>query len=133
MNISKQDAMHMGVAKVMAKQSTCLRKKVGCVITDPNGHILSTGYNGAPTGHDHCTTSTCVTKETCDAIHAEQNAIARLREPKEAWILYCTTRPCLACQKLISATAIQRVVYVEETDSPHFSNLYSLEQYNDTV
>lgn len=123
--------MNMEVAKVMADQSTCLRRQVGCVITDDSGHILSTGYNGTPSGHEHCNNDNCVTKETCDAIHAEQNAIARLRQPKEARVLYCTTKPCLACQKLISATSINLVIYLEETGSKHFSNKYKLEAYNE--
>ena len=91
MNRNKQDKMCLAVATVMLKQSTCLRRRVGCVIVDAEGHILSTGYNGTPKDHEHCNERSCTLKETCDAIHAEQNAIAHLRQPERAWTLYCTT------------------------------------------
>ena len=40
---------YLDIAKSVAERSTCLRKKVGCVIVN-NDEIISTGYNGAPRG-----------------------------------------------------------------------------------
>src|SRR6185369_17662947 len=45
------------VARAIAKQSTCLRRQVGCVLTDARGHVLSTGYNGVASGMPHCNDS----------------------------------------------------------------------------
>jgi dCMP deaminase len=42
------------VCQVIAKQSTCLRRSVGCVLVDSRGHVLSTGYNGVAPGRVHC-------------------------------------------------------------------------------
>ncbi len=45
----------MRMAKFIAEDNTsCLGRKVGTVITNKYGVILSTGYNGAPRGLPHC-------------------------------------------------------------------------------
>lgn len=114
-----KDEYFMEIAHVVAKRATCARRKVGCVVVDGKGYILSTGYNGLPTGFPHCIDQPCegahcasgTGLELCQSLHAEQNAIARLREPFEAETLYCTTAPCTSCVKLILATSIRRVVF----------------------
>lgn len=132
MNRLTRDEMWLNVASVVAKRGNCLRRQVGCVITDINGYILSTGYNGVPAGFQHCDELKCsngaVTGknlDSCNALHAEQNAIARLKEPLAAHNLYCTTEPCVSCLKLILATNIKRVVFLEryENSSILISNL----------
>lgn len=50
----------LAVASAIAKQSTCLRRQVGCVLTDARGHVLSTGYNGVASGMLHCNDSKVV-------------------------------------------------------------------------
>jgi dCMP deaminase len=42
------------IAKVVATRSTCLRRSVGCVLTNARGHIIATGYNGTYSGSKHC-------------------------------------------------------------------------------
>ena len=116
--MSKKEELFLSLASTLAKYSTCLRKQVGCVITDEGGHVLSTGYNGVPSGLPHCNKANCLDAETCGAIHAEQNAIARLRTPKEAHTLYCTYEPCNSCLKLLLATSIKRVVFIEKHNKP---------------
>jgi dCMP deaminase len=39
----------MDIAMLVARRSTCLRRAVGAIIVKDK-RILSTGYNGAPTG-----------------------------------------------------------------------------------
>jgi dCMP deaminase len=46
----------------------------------------------------------------CTAAHAEQNAIARLKDVDAADTLYCTTAPCISCTKLVLCTGIKRIV-----------------------
>ena len=87
------DLTFIKVATLMAKHSTCVRKQVGVVIVK-NNRIISTGYNGVPSGMKHCNevfTKSAMAKLT-DAefykqhgdfsakyeVHAEQNAIAEL-------------------------------------------------------
>jgi|SRR5579863_5271396 len=49
-----RDAWALGVAKLTAQRSTCLRRAVGCVLLDARGHVLATGYNGVAAGQPHC-------------------------------------------------------------------------------
>lgn len=113
------DDYFMEIAQVTAKRATCSRRQVGCVIVDRRGYILSTGYNGLPSGFPHCIDEPCegascasgTGLDLCQSIHAEQNAIARLREPFEAHSMYVTTAPCMSCTKLALATGIQEVVF----------------------
>lgn len=113
------DQWAMQLAEVTALRATCTRRKVGAVIFDAHGYILSTGYNGPPAGMPHCTDEPCegahcasgTGLDLCQSLHAEQNAIARLRSPLEAHTMYVTTAPCVSCTKLTLATSIKRIVF----------------------
>ena len=49
----------MEIATLVAKRSTCLRRSVGAVIVKDK-RVLSTGYNGAPSGVRHCEEVGCL-------------------------------------------------------------------------
>ena len=111
------------IATVVAKRSTCLRNQVGAVFVK-NKRILSTGYNGAPAGLDHCDKVGCAREnvesgthhELCRAVHAEQNAIiqaAHLGQSIAGGTLYCTNHPCVICAKMILNAGIRRIVVRE--------------------
>ncbi len=117
------DTYFMNIAKVVAKRSTCLRQNVGAVIVKDK-RILSTGYNGAPTGLPHCLDIGCLREELniasgerhelCRAVHAEQNAIiqAAVHGVSIAGAtLYTTHQPCIMCAKMIINAKINKVVY----------------------
>lgn len=76
----------LNLAKVVAEESTCLRRKVGAIIVSKDGVELSSGYSGAPRHLQDCLEiGTCLRKELkiesgqnyelCRSVHAEQNAI----------------------------------------------------------
>jgi dCMP deaminase len=119
------DEYFMEIAKVTAKRATCVRRAVGCVIVDDKNFILSTGYNGVPRASSHCIDTPCsgahlpsgTGLDSCQAIHAEQNALVRLHSFQNVGTLYCTTEPCVTCAKLILATSCKRVVYSDEYKS----------------
>jgi len=48
--ISKDDYF-MKIAVVVSERSTCIKRKVGAVLIK-DSYILSTGYNGSPSGLD---------------------------------------------------------------------------------
>lgn len=52
------DETWMRVASELARRSTCLKRAVGCVLTDGLGRALSTGYNGTARGMPHCNEQT---------------------------------------------------------------------------
>ena len=52
------DEYFMEIAIVVAKRSTCLRNQMGALFVK-NKRILTTGYNGAPAGLEHCDVVGC--------------------------------------------------------------------------
>lgn len=129
------DEYFLEIAFVVGKRATCLRKNVGAVIVRDK-RILSTGYNGAPSGMEHCLEIGCIRdlekipsgtrQEKCRAVHAEQNAIiqAAIHGVSIAGAtIYCTHQPCILCAKMIINSNIKKVVYAAlypDTDSLEF-------------
>lgn len=116
----------MEIAHVVAKRSTCIRRKVGAVLVKDN-QILATGYNGVPVGVEHCADIGCLRAklnvpsgerhELCRGLHAEQNAIiqAAVHGIKiKGATLYCTNRPCVVCSKMLINAGIQEVFIAED-------------------
>ena len=113
----------IGIARLVSQRSTCTRRKVGAVVVRDK-RVLSTGYNGAPTGLSHCAETGCIREkmgvpsgqrhELCRGLHAEQNAIIQAAyhgiSIKDS-ILFCTTLPCSICFKMIINAGIKEVVY----------------------
>lgn len=112
----------------MSSRSTCLRNQVGAVLVK-DSQILSTGYNGAPKGLPHCEEVGCLREqmgvkpgerhELCRGLHAEQNAIIQAAYhgvSVKGAILYCTTRPCVICTKMLINAGIKEIVYIEDYD-----------------
>jgi len=114
------DRNFINIAHEIARASKCVSKQVGAVIVK-DGRILSTGYNGTPSGYINCCEywDNSYTKEHHNwskmyEIHAEMNAIIwAAREGisiKDATI-YVTLEPCSDCSKNIIASGIKRIVY----------------------
>ena len=49
----EKDMYYMNIAVQTSLRSTCIRRKVGAIIVKDD-RILSTGYNGAPSGLPNC-------------------------------------------------------------------------------
>lgn len=115
MRISRQ-LMYMNMAEVTAMRSSCFRGNVGALVVREND-ILSHGYNGPPSGEDHCD-SHCAALHVSGckrSDHAEFNAITRacnkLNSTLERCDLYCTYSPCMLCAETIFASGIARIFY----------------------
>lgn len=89
--------------------------------------VLTTGYNGAPSGLTHCTGTTCLRAimdipsgrrlDICRGVHAEMNAVlqAALHGISTAGgVLYCTNKPCLLCTKVLINAGIEAFVVAED-------------------
>jgi dCMP deaminase len=116
------DEYFMKISSVVATRSTCLRHNVGAVLVRDK-RILSTGYNGAPTGISHCFEVGCRREnvesgyrhELCRAVHAEQNAIIQAAihgVSTSGATLYCTHQPCILCAKMMINARVAKVVYL---------------------
>lgn len=116
-----KDEYWMNIAKTVATRATCIRRSVGCVIVSSKNFLLATGYNGPPSGIQHCIDVPCNGSldeqgdtRRCEAVHAEQNALLQLGAGYlNAETLYTTTFPCFVCAKLICQTTISRIVYLD--------------------
>ncbi|AXX91105.1 dCMP deaminase [Malaciobacter molluscorum LMG 25693] len=114
------DRNFINIAHEIASASKCVSKQVGAVIVK-DGRILSTGYNGTPSGyincsehwHDEYTSNHHEWSKTYE-IHAEMNAIiwaARKGISIEDATIYVTLEPCSECSKNLIASGIKRIVY----------------------
>lgn len=103
------------IAEKVKDRSTCLSRKVGCVLVK-NNQILSTGYNGSIRGHKHCDELTC--KKGCDnTIHAEINAVisAAYRGIEiNSCDVYTTTSPCINCLRILLNLDIKNIYFQEK-------------------
>ncbi len=124
--MDKWDKRFMDMCEFVSTWSSCARsgRSVGAIITK-NKRILTTGYNGAPSGIFNCRDKgVCMRDELgipsgtqhekCYAVHAEQNAIiqaAKLGVSVDGATLYCTHQPCTICTKMIINSGISRIVY----------------------
>jgi dCMP deaminase len=109
------DEYFMQIAFTVAERSTCNRAQVGAVLVRDR-RILTTGYNGAPSGLPHCEEigHLIIDGHCVRTLHAEQNAIIQgaLHGISIAGATaYVTHQPCLTCAKMLINSGIQRVVY----------------------
>jgi len=113
----------MQIVELVKTRSTCNRRQVGALIVKDK-RILSTGYNGAPTGCKHCIDIGCMREEMgipsgqrhelCRAIHAEQNAIVQAAYSGTSingGTLYVTHQPCVLCAKMAINAGIKKIVF----------------------
>ena len=124
--MDKWDKRFAQMAKLVSSWSSCFQdsRQVGAVVVKDK-RILTTGYNGAPSGVESCKDKgVCLRKklniasgtrhELCYAVHAEQNAIvqaAKLGVSLDGATIFCTHQPCVICAKMIINSGIKRVVY----------------------
>lgn len=125
----------MAITELVAQRSTCTRRSVGALLVRDK-HIISTGYNGVPTGIQHCREAGCLREdyyvpsgerhELCRGLHAEQNAIIQAAlhgiSVQDA-TLFCTNMPCSICSKMLINARIEAIYYKEGYTDPLSSTL----------
>ncbi len=124
------DEYFLEIAFLVAKRSTCLRRKVGALVVKDR-RILATGYNGTPSGIRHCAQTGCLREkmnvpsgqrhELCRGLHAEQNVLLQASlhgvSLKDS-VLYVTNQPCLICTKMIINAGIKEVIMAGHYPDP---------------
>ncbi len=116
------DDYFLDIVGIVANRATCIRRRVGAALVRDR-RILSTGYNGAPSGLRHCLEIGCLREqmsipsgerhELCRGLHAEQNAIIQAAlhgVGVNGATLYCTNHPCIICAKMIINAGVVRIV-----------------------
>lgn len=127
------------ICKTVSLRSTCAKIQVAAIIVK-NKNIISIGYNGTPTGRQHCQdywkeqgidTSAPEFKDLhrdwsrCKEVHAEINAILKCKTDLTGAVLYTTYFPCVDCAKCIVSSGIREVVYLTQ-NSRHFNQVKEL-------
>lgn len=112
------DYRMLQVAMEQSKRSPAIRRKVGAVLVDSQGLVVSSGFNAMPKDSEdqsceHVLDGQLVSKE--DVVHAEVAAISKIilfpSEMERLHTMYVTACPCLACATYIASKAfIKRVV-----------------------
>lgn len=107
----------LGVADAVAKKSKDPSTKVGCVIVDNMGRIVSTGRNGfvesAPDsewydrGRDFKLSNT---------LHAELNAVVFSKRDIRGCVAYVTHPTCCLCLSVLKQSGVSRVIFREVSD-----------------
>jgi len=120
----------MNIAQLTAQLSYAKRLQVGAVIVKGN-QILSSGYNGMPSGWENICEITIPeqidpdtrtitpehVKSKPEVMHAERNCLDKVAMSNESTlgaVMFTTHAPCLECAKSIYNTGITNVYYKEE-------------------
>lgn len=126
---AKDHATFAEVLRTFEKRSTCARVQVAALIVK-DGRIISTGWNGVAKGRTHCNEKfRGIDMELGHEghrlfsdryeLHAEQNAIGYAAKETVATneaVMYCSCSPCLNCAKLIVASGITCVYFLDVYD-----------------
>tara|TARA_Y200000002_G_scaffold373067_1_gene371645 strand:- start:364 stop:789 length:426 start_codon:yes stop_codon:yes gene_type:complete len=113
----------MSIAKLTSVRSSCKRLQVGCVIVKDK-HIVSTGYNGFLPSFPH--ESIVVNNHEQATVHAEQNAIADAAcrgTSVNNSIAYITHYPCINCFKILVASGIKTIYYLNDYNNDPTINI----------
>lgn len=133
------DHYFIKIALAATSRATCLRRRYGAIIVDPENHnIISTGYCGNPSGVQNCfNIGKCFRDEAgipplmlydlCGSVHGEQNAIMLAgKERCKGKIMYvagmdyqketiCSGRPCSTkCEPMIINSGLDKVIFLDE-------------------
>lgn len=109
------DSYFIKIANAVSERSTCDRAQVGCVLV-LDKRILTTGFNGSPSGQPHCDEvgHLMVEGHCVRTIHAETNAIIQAAlhgVSTKGATCYVTHFPCMNCAKALVNAGIVRLVY----------------------
>ncbi len=116
------DSYFMEIARISARRSTCLRGKTGALLVRDR-RVLTTGYNGPPSGLKHCDETGCIRNRECvpdgerlevtRGLHSIQNTIIQAAvfgiSIKDS-ILYTTHPPCSICARMLINAGILKII-----------------------
>ena len=121
----------MGIALSVRARANCTGRRVGAIMVRDR-RILSTGYNGTPSGMTNCEDGGCHRcalpaaypsgegYDVCICVHAEQNvllAAARFGVAVEDCTLYTTLQPCFGCLKEALQANVREICYLHPWES----------------
>jgi len=121
------DEMFKNILLATAHRSPCHRLQVGCVLVKDK-RIISQGYNGFLPGAAH--KSVVRNNHEQATVHAEQNAIcdcAKRGVSCEGATAYITHYPCIICTRLLLASGIKDIKYLEDYKNDELVKVFTEE------
>lgn len=109
------DEYFLNICDAVALKSKDPITKIGCVIIGVDKNIISTGYNGFPSGANESESLWERPYKYDRVSHAESNSIALAAKHGSSTrgsTLYCSAHPCNDCAKLIIQAGIKSVKYL---------------------
>ena len=113
------------IVQVTSKRSACERLQVGCLLVKDN-RIISQGYNGFLPGCPH--KSIVRNNHEQATVHAEQNALADCAKRGVSCnesTAYITHYPCIICCRLLLASGIKEIKYLEDYKNDELVKIFS--------
>ena len=109
----KWDDYYMKIAHVVSMKSKDTTR-VGCIVVDPEGAVILTGFNGPPRGVLDLPDRFARPEKYKYAAHSESNVIsfaARRGIMTKGCSVYVTHMPCSACTRTLIQAGIREIIY----------------------
>lgn len=124
--LTRKDHQYMDLCYSIASTfSTCGKRQYGAILVDESGHVVGIGYNGGPSGFEHCKDGGCPrlqlnspngsSYDNCIAVHAEANALLHSDYSSRPTKIYVNGPPCFSCAKLIANSTVRDVYFVSDS------------------
>ena len=119
--MSRWDRRFLGLARFIAVWSKDPSTKVGCVIVDNMKRVVSTGFNGFPSGvEDSIERLSDRSVKYKMVVHAERNAIIDAKRNLSGMTAYVwPIMPCSECAAMIIQAGLSTVI-APEAEIPDF-------------
>jgi dCMP deaminase len=101
----------MLLADLVSTRSKDPNTHCGCVITDQNYRIISTGYNGAFQNINDNLVPLTRPEKYSYMVHSEQNALIFAKQDLNNCYAFITGYPCETCTKLLLQAGVSRIYY----------------------
>jgi len=115
------------LSSLTSSRSSCKRLHVGCVLVN-NNRVISQGYNGYLPGCKH--EQKMRDGHEMATIHAEQNAVsdcAKRGVSCDGATAYITHYPCINCMKILCASGIKKIYYIDDYKNDDLVGYFSKE------
>lgn len=124
--MEQTDLYYMSIAKNIAKESHCLRRKVGAVLVTSNKKRIVTSVNNPTPDKYFCEREGCLRErkgidsgtqiDICRCVHSETALIIQCAldgvSPVGANV-YTTLFPCPICARILCAARIKKLIFME--------------------
>lgn len=109
------DEYYLELCNVIKKRSTDPNRQVGSILVEIESNlVMGMGYNGLVSkSNDNIDWKD---RELVHSVvlHAEMNCILHSNKSNNPLKMYITTSPCINCLKIIAASNIKKIIFIEK-------------------